>query len=328
MRARFFGPDASTAHTTGAARARARRRVHLVDARHPRRRRRSTRLFARARPARSSSSSTPPRSPRTTGRRPTRRPTSRSTRTARSTCSRRRAGTRRRRPSSSARPTRSTATCPTRCRWSSVGTRLELPAGHRYHRRHRHLDVDRPLDALAVRRLEGRGRPARPGVRPLLRDADRLLSRRLPDRAQPRRHAAARIPLLPDALHGDRRAVHGVRLRGQAGARQHPLGRPRRRLRGLPRAPAGGGGLQHRRRPRRATARCWRRSTSCERDRRRASSTGRSPSTARVGDHRWWISDMRAVPRATTRRGSCATASRTSLREIYDAERERWSVSR
>ena len=41
--------------------------------------------------------------------------------------------------------------------------------------------------ALAVRRLEGRGRPARAGVRALLRHADRLLPRRLPDRPQPRR---------------------------------------------------------------------------------------------------------------------------------------------
>ena len=41
---------------------------------------------------------------------------------------------------------------------------------------HRHLDVDRLLDPLAVRRLQGRRRPAGPGVRPLLRDADRRAS--------------------------------------------------------------------------------------------------------------------------------------------------------
>ena len=53
--------------------------------------------------------------------------------------------------------------------------------------RDRHVDVDRRLDPLAVRRLEGGGRPARAGVRPLLRHADGLLPRRLPDRPQPRR---------------------------------------------------------------------------------------------------------------------------------------------
>ena len=61
-------------------------------------------------------------------------------------------------------------------------------------RRHRRVDEHRRLDALAVRRVQGRGRPARAGVRPLLRDADGVLPRRLPDRAQPRRRDAARLP--------------------------------------------------------------------------------------------------------------------------------------
>ncbi len=72
-------------------------------------------------------------------------------------------------------------------------------------RRHRHDDVDRLNAALALRRLQGRRRPARPGVRPLLRDADRLLPRRLPHRAQPRRRPAARLPRLPDEVHRHRR---------------------------------------------------------------------------------------------------------------------------
>ena len=53
--------------------------------------------------------------------------------------------TRRTRPSSSARPTRSTATRRTTCRSRTSRSRLELPAGHRYARRHRHVDVDRRL---------------------------------------------------------------------------------------------------------------------------------------------------------------------------------------
>ena len=45
--------------------------------------------------------------------------------------------------------------------------------------------ADRPVDALAVRRLEGRGRRDGAGVRPLLRHADLLPARRLPHRPEP-----------------------------------------------------------------------------------------------------------------------------------------------
>ena len=65
---------------------------------------------------------------------------------------------------------------------------------------------------------------------------------------EPRRRDAARLPVLPDALHRRRRAVHGLRLRRPPGARQHPQRRPRARLRGLPPRAAAGRGLQHRRR--------------------------------------------------------------------------------
>ena len=43
-------------------------------------------------------------------------------------------------------------------------------------RRHRRVDADRPVEALAVRRVEGGGRRDGAGVRPLLRHADRLRS--------------------------------------------------------------------------------------------------------------------------------------------------------
>ncbi len=58
----------------------------------------------------------------------------------------------------------------------------------------------------------------------------------------------------------DRRPVHDLRLRRQAGARQHPRPRRRARVPGLPREPAAGGGLQPRRRAREQRARCSRRS--------------------------------------------------------------------
>ena len=54
-------------------------------------------------------------------------------------------------------------------------------------RRHRRDDADRRVDALALRRLEGRRRRDGAGVRALLRHADRVLPRRLP-------HRAARTP--------------------------------------------------------------------------------------------------------------------------------------
>ena len=128
--------------------------------------------------------------------------------------------------------------------------------------RDRHDDVDRLLDPLAVRRLEGGRRPAGPGVRPLLRDADRLLPRRLPDRAPARRRQAARLPRLPDEVHRHRDPVHRLRLRGQAGARQHPQRRPDRRLRRVPRAPRAPPPSTTSAAAASATARCSRRSRS------------------------------------------------------------------
>ncbi len=50
----------------------------------------------------------------------------------------------RRDASSSARPTRSTATCPITCRWSSYDERLELPEDHRYFRG---IDTSMSIDA-------------------------------------------------------------------------------------------------------------------------------------------------------------------------------------
>ena len=185
MRARFFGPEASTAPHDAAPARRATRRVPLastldirdadgVDA--------PLRAHARAT---SSSSSTPPRSRRTTGRR--RDPQTDFTVNANGTLNLLEAA---RQPQPGrdvrlhARRTRSTATGRTSCRSSSSTTRLELPEDHRYYGG---IDTSMSIDrshALAVRRLEGGRRPAGAGVRPLLRHADGLLPRRLPDRAR------------------------------------------------------------------------------------------------------------------------------------------------
>ena len=114
---------------------------------------------------------------------------------------------------------------------------------------------------------------------------------RLPDRAQPRRRPAARLPRLPDEVHRDRRPLHGLRLRGQAGARQPAQRRPGRRLPALPREPAG-------RRPSTTSAAGASNACSmleaieiCERIAGRELNWEMSDE-ARVGDHRWWISDL------------------------------------
>ena len=187
MRARFFGAEASTAHTTERLERDARRRVPLAGARHPRRRRHRPRCSPRtpasielvihtaAQPSHDWAASDPQTDFAVN---------------ANGTLNLLEA-TRRHAPVGDVhllldqqglrRPAQR------RCRWSSSTSGSSCPPDHRYLRRHRHVDVDRRVDALAVRRLQGRRRPARAGVRPLLRHADRLLPRRLPDRAQPRR---------------------------------------------------------------------------------------------------------------------------------------------
>ena len=134
---------------------------------------------------------------------------------------------------------------------------------------------------------------------------------------EPRGRAAARVPRLPDALHRDRRAVHGLRLRRQAGARQHPQRRPRR----APSPPS----TRAARRPRsttsaaaaRATARCSRRSRSASRS-PGASSTGSSSDQA--ADRRPPLVDQR--PRRVRARlpgaGSSSYGVEEILREIHE----------
>ena len=93
------------------------------------------------------------------------------------------------RASSSRPPTRSTATTPTACRWSSSRRGGRSTPSHPYyeHGIDENLSVDQ-TQALAVRRLQARRRRDGPGVRPLLRHEHRLLPRRLPDRPGPLRH--------------------------------------------------------------------------------------------------------------------------------------------
>ena len=58
----------------------------------------------------------------------------------------------------------------------------------------------RPVETLALRRLQGGGGRHGAGIRPLLRHADLLPSRRLPHRAQPLGRRAPRLPQLPGEM--------------------------------------------------------------------------------------------------------------------------------
>ena len=185
MRARFFGPEASTARTTDALLARHPDAFRSLADRYPRPRRGGARVRAARRPDRARHPCRRSALPRLGGVGPAhglRGQRARHAQPARGHApARRRRHVRAlldeqglRRPAQLAAPARAPpAPGPAR--------------GPPLLRGHRHVDVDRPEHPLAVRRVQGRGRSARAGVRALLRSADRLLPRWLPDRPEPRR---------------------------------------------------------------------------------------------------------------------------------------------
>ncbi len=69
--------------------------------------------------------------------------------------------------------------------------------------------LDRPEPAQPVRREQGRGRRDGAGIRPLLRHADVLPARRLPDGTESQRRRAARFPQLSRAVQSRGARVHG-----------------------------------------------------------------------------------------------------------------------
>ena len=302
-RAASSAPRRRPPHVTERARRRARRAsarstLDIRDADGVERR------VRRARARASSWSSTPPRSRRTTGRRPIRRPTSRSTPTARSTCCRRRASTRPTRRSSSARRTRSTATGRTSCRSRSARRGSSCPrttAGTA-------ASTRRCRSTATTHSLFGVSKAA---ADLLVQEYGRYFD--MPTVCfrggcltgpAARRRAAARLPRLPHALHGHRRAVHDLRLRRQAGARQHPRARrgrapstPSTRLRARPRSTTSAAG---------ATATCsmLEAIALCEQIAGPRSSTTRCSTRRAIGDHRWWISDLDAFKRDYPRVGA------------------------
>ena len=75
--------------------------------------------------------------------------------------------------------------------------------------------VDRSVDALALRRVEGRGGRDGAGIRPLLRDADLLPPRRLPDRTESLRRRAARVSELSGEVQSRRREYRVFGYKGK-----------------------------------------------------------------------------------------------------------------
>ena len=96
---------------------------------------------------------------------------------------------------------------PNRLPLARIAAALGNRARSRIRARHFRDDEHRPDEALALWRVEGRGRRARAGIRPLLWNADRLLSRRLPDGSGACRHGAARVSLLSHEVRGERPAL-------------------------------------------------------------------------------------------------------------------------
>ena len=82
-------------------------------------------------------------------------------------------------------------------------------------RRHRREHADRPLPAQHLRRQQGRRRRHGAGVRALLRHEDRLLPRRLPHRAEPRRLSSCTASWLPGPMHRENGAYRIFGYKGK-----------------------------------------------------------------------------------------------------------------
>ena len=289
MRAQFFGPDASTTPTSERAGLRA--STPSPGSGSTSATATASIASSRATPRTSSSSSTPRPSPRTTGPPRTRRPTSPSTRTERSTSCRPRATTAPTRRSSSCRRTRSTATGRTSSRSRSPRRAWSCPrttAG----------------TTGSTPRCRSTSAPTRCSASPRSA-ADLLVQEYGRYFGMPTvcfrggcltgpQHAGAQLHgflayLMSCTVTGTPYTIFGYggkQVRDNIHA--HDVVR---RVLGLPRRSAAGRGLQPRR---------WARLERLDArgDRRlRARSPGREldytlSDEARIGDHRWWISDL------------------------------------
>ena len=221
-----------------AAHQRARRRVHPPRRRHPRPRRpRPGSSSSTARTSRVVIHTAAPAEPRL-GRARSRSPTSTSTPSARSTCWRTPACTRPRRRSSTARPTRCTATGqpPAAGRAGDpVRDRARPPV----------RAAASPRTCRSTHCLHSVFGASKVAADVMVQEYGRYFG--MKTAVLPRRHAdrpgalgdrAARLPRLPDALRHGGPHVQALRLQGQDGPRRDPLARRAHRVRGVLPRPA------------------------------------------------------------------------------------------
>ena len=145
--------------------------------------------------------------------------------------------------------------------------------------------------------------------------------RRLPDRPQSLRHQAARVPGLPDEMRGHRQALHGLRLQGKTGPRQHPQRRPDHALStnsSRARAPARSTTSAA---AATATAPCSRPSRICE-EITGSKFNWKYTEDNRSGDHIWWISDISRF-QSDYPGWKQIHDMRSILKEIYEMNRSR-----
>ena len=252
MRAQLLRPGGLDAPQTPSACSTSYAAFRSLDARHPRRRRRRRASSREYRPRPRAGHPHRRAALARLGGLASRRPTSASTPTARSTCSRRRGDTRPTRPSSS----RSTN--------KVYGDTPEPPAARRARRRGSSCPRTTPTSTASTprcrstRRMHSLFGVSKAAADLLVQEYGRYFD--MPTVCfrggclTGPQHAGAELHgflayLMQCTVTGD--AVHGLRLRRQAGARQHPQRRPRRAPSPLFHAqPRAGGRLQHRRRPR------------------------------------------------------------------------------
>ncbi len=240
-----------------------------------------------------------------------------------------RTGTAPMRRSSSARPTRVYGdTAPTSCRSRTSSSRLELPAGHRYHGG---IDTSMSIDR-STHSLFG---VSKASADLLVQEYGRYFGMPTvcfrggcltgPNHAGAQLHGFLAY-LMKCTVTGERYTVFGydgkqvrdnIHSADLVAARRLPRPSPRAPTRRSTTSAAAA----------RATARCSRRSRSASGSPAASSSAGRRlDDAARTGDHRWWISDLRPFQRDYPG-WELRYGIEEILREIHAQNVDHWSVA-
>ena len=138
---------------------------------------------------------------------------------------------------------------------------------------------------------------------------------------EPLRRRAARLPELPREVQPRRPRVPGLRLQGQAGARQHPrldVARFMLAFVAAPRAPARSTISAAARRTPAPSSRPSSWSRSCH---GQAAESTPTSTQNRIGDHICYYSDLRKMRGALSRRGTSRSSLEETIRQIVEAWR-------